>query len=98
MLKIRETFVDQAKDCVFGETDWYQPWTDDRGQLFRALQREYGRCTGKVYAERADGDAPVGWVFERRDQYADTGRHGRPAKYYIREVWISVREEADSEG
>lgn len=45
---------------------------DGPGDVFRAFVRshEYGRCAGKVYVN--DGQ-PVGWIFEKRDRYEDTG-------------------------
>lgn len=51
MLEIRETYTNETKGHQFGQTEWYEPWTDDLGRLFRSLQREYGRCMSKVYAD-----------------------------------------------
>jgi hypothetical protein len=59
---------------------------DQVGKLFRDLRAEHGRCVGKVYHDtRAEEAVPIGWVFQKRDHYADNaGRH------YLREAWVTV--------
>lgn len=93
-LQIRETYVNQTRMCEFGRSEWFEPFTDNVGKLFRALQREYGRCTGRSYRDLGQDDtqAPTvwtGWVFEKRMRYEDA-RGKRPDDYYIREVWVEV--------
>jgi hypothetical protein len=51
MMRIRETFVNRTEGTRFGETGWYEPWTEDKGELFRSLQHEYGRCESKIYRD-----------------------------------------------
>lgn len=64
-----------------------EAYTDDRGRLFRDLQREYGRCVSKMYREYKNGaDRAVGWVFQGRDKYQDSN------KTYLRETWVEVIE------
>ncbi len=96
--KIQETFVERKDDehsYIIGESEWYEPFTSDRGRLFRSLQKEYGRCVSKQYCDdKAGRTHTTGWVFERREQYEDTGRYGRPAQYYTREVWVSIAPDA----
>jgi len=66
-------------------TEPYEPFTDDVGTLFRALQREHGRCVSKVYHDGADGQPiPIGWVFQKRQQYSDC------ADTYLQEVWVTL--------
>lgn len=84
-LQIRESFVNLDRDIIFGESDWYEPFTDDVGQLFMSLQREYGRCASRMYSD--PGARPCGWVFVKRDAYEDTG------ETYLRETWVHVRRE-----
>ena len=48
------------------------------------MQREYGRCVGKIYI---DDNKQLGWVFESRQQYENS------TEFYIREVWITVHSE-----
>lgn len=86
-MRIQETFVNQTEDCIFGESEPYEPYTDNTGKLFLNLQKEYGRCRSAMYIDKSDGSIiKCGWVFEKKMQYEDTGRYGRPKKFYIREV------------
>jgi hypothetical protein len=57
---------------------------DERGALYRALVKEYGRCISKVYVDR-EGAPPlaIGWVFRGRQRYTDTGEP------YLRETWVT---------
>lgn len=88
---IRETFVDQSQHAQIGETDVHETRFDRRGSLFLSLQKEYGHCVSKVYVDRPNGKAKaIGWVFVKRLQYEDTDRYGRPAEYYMQEVWIEI--------
>lgn len=93
-MKIKETYVnkdpqDSDKDRIYGETEWYEPFTDDIGMLYRSLLKEYGRCTGKVYQDGQDGKPfQCGWVFLKRAQYQDCN------ETYLQETWITVAKEA----
>lgn len=81
-LWIKESFVNETEGCQFGDSDWYETFTGNIKQLFISLQKEYGRCTSKMYI---DPDAKqVGWVFEKEMQYEDC------KKYYKRVVWVEV--------
>ena len=88
-IKIRESFVNATKGYRYGDDGWYKPFTDNLGELYRSLQREYGRCIGRVYIDmRADGKAgpvPVGWVFVQRRSYDDS------PETYLRETWVEYR-------
>jgi hypothetical protein len=116
MLEIRETYVNATENCRIGDSGWYEPFTGNREGLFRSLQREYGRCTGRMYRDvkvtRAGlpGLGPlfarpvretwtaiaVGWVFSKRDRYADA-RGSAPSDHYARDVWVEVRETPDED-
>ncbi len=80
-LWVQETYYNATEGYTFGESGVYETWTDNRGKLYRSLQSEYGRCTGKV---RTDTDGPIGWVFEGLVQYEDN------TNKYKREVWVTV--------
>jgi hypothetical protein len=72
-----------------GETEWYESFTDDRGELFRSCREEYGGCTGKIHVDIAMGDGTydtrdVGWVFEKRMKYEDCD------ETYLRQVWCEI--------
>ena len=88
MLEIRETYINETRGHRIGETDWYEPFTDDMGALFRSLQREYGGCVSRVYRD-VKGALPltVGWVFNRRERYEDDER-----ATYLRAVWVEYRD------
>lgn len=93
-LYVQETFISRTKDACFGESEVYEAWTDDLAKLFRALQKEYGRCTGPCYIDTKTGVRQIGWVFEKHMRYEDArpdsrGRY-RPQDYYLRAVWVTV--------
>lgn len=67
------------------------------GEIYRAVQEEYGRCKSKVYVD-VDGGPPkqVGWFFVSRQEYEDSRDH----ETYLRGAWVTVGEyrPARSEG
>ncbi len=86
-LQVREQFVDLTRGCRTGDSDWYETWTNNIGRLFKSLQKEHGRCRGRIYQDTPDGSAdPIGWVFEKVGRYSDTGEPFR------RETWVTVRQ------
>jgi hypothetical protein len=89
-LFIQETFINADKGYMFGESDVYETYCDTRGELFRDLQREYGRCLGKMYRDTDEGTKAIGWVFLGRQRYEDTGEP------YLREVWVSIHTAPDT--
>ena len=92
MLQIQETYVNETDGHIIGESDWYEPYTDNRGRLFREMQRDYGRCVSKMYVDEIDGQpSAIGWVFSKRMQYEDCPRT------YTREVWVHVRTVKDDD-
>lgn len=89
-IKIRETWVNQTKGYIYGDSGWYEPYTDHIDKLFLSLQREYGRCISKIYIDVSVAfyparPKPVGWVFEKKCQYTDC------METYIQETWVEVR-------
>ena len=107
-MRIREIWLNQTEGHGIGDSDWYEPYTDDKGELFRAMQREYGGCTGKMWREvrvsagfaafgvtvlPATQDIRCGWIFERRERYEDAEAHWPDDKAtYIRETWVEVED------
>lgn len=85
-LYVQESYVNRDKGYAFGESDVYETWTDDKGELYRAMLHEYGRCEGRVYVDTDAGTRPVGWVFVKRDRYEDSD------ETYLREVWVTVHD------
>ena len=107
---VRETYVNADSSAAFGETPWFEPYTNDRAKLFRDWQKEYGGCTGRMYVDIPNDDSnvveavPVGYVFRKRMRYEDargewSDRLGRRVyserDYYTREVWVKIKFVAD---
>jgi hypothetical protein len=104
-MRIRETWIDATREAGIGESGWYEPYTDDRGELFRAMQREYGGCVSKVYREVPQGDASAnpGVAAPAADRQAIVTETGgwvfsKRQQYtdsnatYVAETWVEVDE------
>lgn len=87
-LLIQESFVNVTKGHRSGESGVYEPLTQNLGELYRALVREHGRCTGCVYVDTEDGTRAIGWVFLKRKQYADC------PETFLAETWVTLHEQA----
>ena len=86
-LYVNEVWIDSTRHLGIGESGVYETFTDDPGELYRALQREYGRCISKVYIDGEKGETlPIGWVFVKRRHYEDTGEP------YLAETWATLHE------
>jgi hypothetical protein len=81
---IEETHVNDSENYLLAEPEEYESGYDEPGDLYRALLGEVGRCTSKVYVDREGEAVPVGWVFEKRDAYEDTGE---PFKHV---TWVTL--------
>lgn len=82
----KESYVNEYGDTDYryilqGETPVMESYCDSTGELFRACQKNAGRCTGRVYH---DDYGAIGWVFEQTDVYEDTGEP------YLLETWVTV--------
>lgn len=85
MTRVHVTLTNETKGYQFSEyiEDVEDDCTD--GQLFRMMQREYGRCTSKIYV---DPDArSVGWYFEKLQRYEDTNEP------YMQGAWCFLERE-----
>lgn len=88
-LMIRETYVNETKGYQYGDSGWYESYTDSKGELFRSCQKEFGRCVSAMHCDTASGTIEnVGWVFQKRQEYSDY--RGRGDRYYIQETWVEV--------
>lgn len=97
-LKIRETYVNETKGHQFGQSEVMDAYADTVGELFRDMQEEFGRCISKMYRDVA-GRPPiqVGWVFQKRMVYEDARRPYTENDYYLREVWVEVFTEYETQ-
>lgn len=81
-LLVHVTRVNETRgDCFYDERE---PVEADLGigDIFRHARREYGRCTGRVYVDTANGVRAIGWVFEKRERYEDDGN------IFLAATWI----------
>jgi folate-dependent phosphoribosylglycinamide formyltransferase PurN len=74
-------------DPVTDLADTYMGEDATIGDIFRASQKEHGRCVSKVYQDTDEGIIAVGWVFQKRERYEDS------RETYIHETWISLYDE-----
>ncbi len=93
MLYVQNAYIDRTQNAFLGESDVYETHFDDneRGDLFRASQREYGRCVGTAYVDRDEEAQRIGWVFVKREAFEDS-----PSETYLREVWVTVHEQPET--
>lgn len=61
-----------------------------KGEMFRWFRGRYGRCVSRVYAD-VDGETmQVGWCFQKRERYEDTG------ETFLHETWITLPEQDET--
>lgn len=84
-MEVENYRTDDERRVGLGESGTYETFTDNRGELYRAMQKEYGRCTGKVYiGEDQDQIKEIGWVFIKRQTYQDSD------ETYLQETWVTI--------
>ena len=87
MLLVQETWINKTENYMIGENEPYESMFSETevGALYKALQREYGRCTGKVRIDTKDQEGmPIGWVFVQRAKYTDS------QDTFLRETWVTL--------
>ena len=64
----------------------------DPDNLYRSLQKEFGRCISKVYVDTKEQQVMhVGWVFQKRKLFRDEyGADPRDKGSYLAETWVSL--------
>ena len=88
-LYVQESYLAVGEDgepgSMLGDTEIQESFTDNVGELYRALQAEHGRCIGYMYVDSKEGKSrKVGWVFVKRTKYQDCD------KTYLQETWVHV--------
>ena len=80
------TLTNEDKGYQFSE--YTEPVDPDTtfGELYRMLQREYGRCQSSVYIDTNTGTKRTGWLFVSRQRYEDTN------ETYLRGCWATIFE------
>jgi hypothetical protein len=86
-VQIKNNNEDNEKRYGMGDSGYYEPFTDNKKRLFRALLKENGRCVSKVYVDGENGKAfAIGYVFQKKEKYTDCN------EYFIRETWVTFHE------
>ena len=78
-MQLEITYVDKDKGMKYESYSLPLEATALKG-LFRRLSREFGRCVSKVYVGEGN---PIGWVFEKKQPYADK-------VFFIQETWVTI--------
>ena len=86
MLHLKETQVNQSENYLCYEPYWFETRHEDKGSLFKALQKEHGRCRGRSYRDTEKGAKHVGWVFLKREEYEDSH------ETFLLETWTEFRD------
>lgn len=82
---IIETHVNDTENRFISGPFHTETFTDNIGELFQSLQKEYGRCVSKMYRDLKDGSTQViGWVFSKQRQYEDC------RETYQHTVWVEL--------
>lgn len=89
-LYISETHRNVTEGYRMGDVDPYESYLTTAGDAFRAMRKEYGRCTGKVYYDSETGPQAIGWVFLKLDRYEDT------REPFLHETWITLHTGPDT--
>jgi len=83
-LRVRITLVNEDKGYQFYEDVEDVDETNPK-KVFRLLQREYGRCSSKLYRDHPGRPAVAhGWVFRKRVRYTDCD------EYFVQEAWCEL--------
>lgn len=86
-LFISEAQINKTEGYSMGESDIFETFTDDRGDLFQSLMSEYGRCKGKIYHDNVLDDngnnLPIGYIFQKRQKYNDSN------ETFLMETWVT---------
>ena len=84
-LYAEENRINRTRGWRYGDSGVYETSYETTGALYRAMRKEYGRCTGRVMIDDKGGRSkPIGWVFLKRDRYDDCN------DTFLSETWVTV--------
>lgn len=96
-LWVEEQWMNKTEGYSSSKSGVYETYHTTLGELYRGMQREFGRCTGKVYVDVKNPSwdiemptymqwiaMPVGWVFEKRMCYEGS------KETFLCETWVTV--------
>jgi hypothetical protein len=72
---------DNEKRVGYGTSDPYETAFTHTGELYRACVKQFGRCTGAMYAD--PNARKIGWVFLKK---VNKGLQ----EMWLRETWVEV--------
>jgi hypothetical protein len=87
MIKIKETWINKTEGYSYGDSGEYETFADynEKGRLFKHLQKEFGRCKSAMYIDHSFyGALKIGWVFEKIMRYEDANEK------YLQETWVEI--------
>lgn len=85
-MKVQIAILNKTEKYLIFEDiqEWDNGLCETPSEVYKVAQKEYGRCTSKMYIDTKDGKAKhIGWVFKKKCYYEDTGES------YIQEAWIT---------
>ena len=90
MIQTKETYINRTRGCTIGEEEWRDCFFQNGKNLFKSLQKQYGRCESKIYIDVPMGDGTFrtvscGWVFSKY----------KKEESFILETWIELKEIGD---
>ena len=85
-MQVQEHYVQvkESERIQLDSSGWFETWTQNKGDLFRASQKSHGRCIGKMYAEDPCV-IPIGWIFEKHVKCENSD------SVYLRETWVELK-------
>lgn len=89
-LNITVDYVNATKGWRIGEEPMHDTGCDTLGELFRTLQRCYGRCVSRSYVTVGGAAHPVGWTFQKRQRYDDC------RDTFLLETWVALHAAPDT--
>lgn len=82
---VEEQHTNETRGYLLGEPCRTDVGEDTVGEVFKACQKEYGRCVSSMYVDKVDGTVErIGWVFEKREKYTDCD------ETFLHHTWISL--------
>lgn len=67
--------VNSSNNYALDNPQFHESKYSDLGKLYRALVKEYGKCTGKLFNVGDNNKTQqIGWAFEKREYFDDTRR------------------------
>lgn len=89
-LYVHEVYYERrgSKLLGIGDSPVYETGMKTPAEIYRSAQKEFGRCTSRVYIEGPSGNSlHIGWVFVKRTKYQDSN------ETYLQETWVTIHDD-----